>query len=167
MKKTLVVLLTLLLALPACAGAEATAEPAVAEITARGDGYTIVYDATEFSFYLVGVTVGGDLLVPTQDAPSPVYMLVSRVEDMQAEQASFAGNGYADAGEATLASGLSARVYTLERSGVDYAAYLVEGESAAFCLLTVCSQQAEEYAAQLGNVVNSFAFAGETAQSAA
>ena len=113
------------------------------------------------------MTEGSDLLVPTQDAPSPVYMLVSRVEDMQAEQESFAGNGYADAGEATLASGLSARVYTLERSGVDYAAYLVEGESAAFCLLTVCSQQAEEYAAQLGNVVNSFAFAGETAQSAA
>ena len=51
--------------------------------------------------------------------------------------------------------------------GVDYAAYLVEGESAAFCLLTVCSQQAEEYAAQLEDVVNSFAFAGETAQSAA
>ena len=50
---------------------------------------------------------------------------------------------------------------------MDYAADLVEGESAAFCLLTVCSQQAEEYAAQLGNVVNSFAFAGETAQSAA
>ena len=113
------------------------------------------------------MTEGSDLLVPTQDAPSPVYMLVSRVEDMQAEQASFAENGYADAGEATLASGLSARVYTLERSGVDYAAYLVEGESAAFCLLTVCSQQAEEYAAQLEDVVNSFAFAGETAQSAA
>ena len=166
MKKLFAFVLVLLLALPAYAGAEEA--PAVAEtVLAQGDGYTLAYDATEFSFYLDGVTEGSDLLVPTQDAPSPVYMLVSRVEDMQAEQASFAGNGYADAGEATLASGLSARVYTLERSGVDYAAYLVEGESAAFCLLTVCSQQAEEYAAQLGNVVTSFAFAGETAQSAA
>ena len=166
MKKLFAFVLVLLLALPAYAGAEET--PAAAEtVLAQGDGYTLAHDATEFSFYLDGVTEGSDLLVPTQDAPSPVYMLVSRVEDMQAEQASFAGNGYADAGEATLASGLSARVYTLERSGVDYAAYLVEGEGAAFCLLTVCLQQAEEYAAQLEDVVNSFAFAGETAQSAA
>ncbi len=34
---------------------------------------------------------GTDLLVPTQDVVSPVYMLVSRVEDMEAEAASFAG----------------------------------------------------------------------------
>ena len=166
MKKLIAFVLVLLLALPAYAGAEET--PAAAEtVLAQGDGYTLAYDATEFSFYLDGVTEGSDLLVPTQDAPSPVYMLVSRVESVEAEKDSFTQEGYADAGMATLASGLSAQVYTLERSGVDYAAYLVEGESAAFCLLTVCSQQAEEYAAQLGNVVNSFAFAGETAQSAA
>ena len=166
MKKLFAFVLVLLLALPAYAGAEEA--PAAAEaVLAQGDGYTLAYDATDFSFYLDGVTEGSDLLVPTQDAPSPVYMLVSRVEDMPAEKASFAESGYADAGMATLASGLSAQVYTLERSGVDYAAYLVEGEGAAFCLLTVCSQQAEGYAAQLGEMVNSFAFAGETAQSAA
>ena len=108
MKKLFAFVLVLLLALPAYAGAEEA--PAAAEaVLAQGDGYTLAYDATEFSFYLDGVTEGSDLLVPTQDAPSPVYMLVSRVEDMQAEQASFAGNGYADAGEATLASGLPRR----------------------------------------------------------
>ena len=166
MKKLFAFVLVLLLALPVYAGAEEA--PAAAEtVPAQGDGYAIAYDAAAFAFYRDGVTEGTDLLVPTQDAPNPVYLLISRVEDMRSERDSFAENGYADAGEATLASGLSARVYTLERSGVDYAAYLVEGESAAFCLLTVCSQQAEEYAAQLGDVVNSFAFAGETAQSAA
>ena len=167
MKKTLALILTLLLVLPAYAGAEATVEPAAEQTAARGDGYTIAYDATAFSFYLDGVSDGCDLLVPTQDAPSPVYMLVSRVEDMQAERDSFTESGYADAGAATLASGLSAQVYTLERSGVNYAAYLIEGDGAAFCLLAVCSQQAEGYEAQLGEVVNSFAFAVEAPQEAA
>ena len=167
MKKTLALILTLLLVLPAYAGAEATVEPAAEQTAARGDGYTIAYDATAFSFYLDGVSDGCDLLVPTQDAPSPVYMLVSRVEDMQAERDSFTESGYADAGAATLASGLSAQVYTLERSGVNYAAYLIEGDGAAFCLLAVCSQQAEGYEAQLGEVLNSFAVAVEAPQEAA
>ena len=166
MKTFFAFVLVLLLALPAYAGAEET--PAAAEtVLAQGDGYTLAYDATEFSFYLDGVTEGSDLLVPTQDAPSPVYMLVSRVEDMQAERDSFTESGYADAGAATFASGLSAQVYTLERSGVNYAAYLIEGDGAAFCLLAVCSQQAEGYEAQLGEVVNSFAFAVEAPQEAA
>ena len=78
MKTFFAFVLVLLLALPACAGAEEA--PAAAEaVLAQGDGYTLAYDATEFSFYLDGVTEGSDLLVPTQDAPSPVYMLVSRV----------------------------------------------------------------------------------------
>ena len=107
MKTFFVFVLVLLLALPAYAGAEET--PAAAEtVLAQGDGYTLAYDATEFSFYLDGVTEGSDLLVPTQDAPSPVYMLVSRVENMQAEQASFAGNGYAESPEASVASPASA-----------------------------------------------------------
>ena len=40
---------------------------------------------------------------------------------------------------------------------VDYAAYLVEGEGAAFTLLTVCSTQAEDYALRLREVVDTFA----------
>ena len=81
MKKLFAFVLVLLLALPAYAGAEET--PAAAEtVLAQGDGYTLAYDATEFSFYLDGVTEGSDLLVPTQDAPSPVYMLVSRMEEL-------------------------------------------------------------------------------------
>ena len=50
MKKTLALILTLLLVLPAYAGAEATVEPAAEQTAARGDGYTIAYDATAFSF---------------------------------------------------------------------------------------------------------------------
>ena len=103
MKKLFAFVLVLLLALPAYAGAEET--PAAAEtVLAQGDGYTLAYDATEFSFYLDGVTEGSDLLVPTQDAPSPVYMLVSRVEDMEAEAASFAGEGTSGIGKAFIKS---------------------------------------------------------------
>ena len=164
MKKTLALILTLLLVLPAYAGAEATVEPAVEQTAARGDGYTIAYDATAFSFYLDGVSDGCDLLVPTQDAPSPVYMLISRLESVEAEKDSFTQEGYADAGETVLASGLSAHMYTLERSGVDYVCYIVEDGTAAFSMLTVCSQQAGDYAQPLRAVVDTFAFASETAQ---
>lgn len=163
MKKLFAFVLVLLLALPAYAGAEET--PAAAEtVLAQGDGYTLAYDATEFSFYLDGVTEGSDLLVPTQDAPSPVYMLISRLESVEAEKDSFTQEGYADAGETVLASGLSAHMYTLERSGVDYVCYIVEDGTAAFSMLTVCSQQAGDYAQPLRAVVDTFAFASETAQ---
>ena len=158
MKKTLALILTLLLVLPAYAGAEATVEPAAEQTAARGDGYTIAYDATAFSFYLDGVSDGCDLLVPTQDAPS------SRLESVEAEKDSFTQEGYADAGETVLASGLSAHMYTLERSGVDYVCYIVEDGTAAFSMLTVCSQQAGDYAQPLRAVVDTFAFASETAQ---
>ena len=53
-------------------------------------------------------------------------------------------------------SGQTARVFTLQRADVDYAAYLVEGEGAAFTLLTVCSTQAEDYALRLRKVVDTF-----------
>ena len=68
----------------------------------------------------------------------------------------FAGEGYADGGEIALLSGQTARVFTLQRADVDYAAYLVEGEGAAFTLLTVCSTQAEDYALRLREVVDTF-----------
>ena len=153
MKTLLASMLALLIALTACAGAEEAAPP---ETVAQGDGYTVTYDAAAFSFYRDGVVEGTDLLVPTQDVVSPVYMLVSRVEDMEAEAASFAGEGYADGGEIALLSGQTARVFTLQRADVDYAAYLVEGEGAAFTLLTVCSTQAEDYALRLREVVDTF-----------
>ena len=114
------------------------------------------FDAAAFAFYRDGVVAGTDLLVPTQDVVSPVYMLISRVEDMEAEAASFAGEGYADGGEIALLSGQTARVFTLQREDVDYVAYLVEGEGAAFTLLTVCSTQAEDYALRLREVVDTF-----------
>ena len=153
MKTLFASMLALLIALTACAGAEEAAPP---ETVAQGDGYTVTYDAAAFSFYRDGVVEGTDLLVPTQDVVSPVYMLVSRVEDMEAEAASFAGEGYADGGEIALLSGQTARVFTLQRADVDYVAYLVEGEGAAFTLLTVCSTQAEDYALRLREVVDTF-----------
>ena len=153
MKTLFASMLALLIALTACAGAEEAAPP---ETVAQGDGYTVTYDAAAFSFYRDGVVEGTDLLVPTQDVVSPVYMLISRVEDMEAEAASFAGEGYADGGEIALLSGQTARVFTLQRADVDYAAYLVEGEGAAFTLLTVCSTQAEDYALRLREVVDTF-----------
>ena len=153
MKTLFASMLALLIALTACAGAEEAAPP---EAVAQGDGYTVTYDASAFSFYRDGVVEGTDLLVPTQDVVSPVYMLVSRVEDMEAEAASFAGEGNADGGEIALLSGQTARVFTLQRADVDYAAYLVEGEGAAFTLLTVCSTQAEDYALRLREVVDTF-----------
>ena len=152
MKTLLVSLLALLVAMTACAAAE---EAAPTQTAAQGDGYALTFDAA-FAFYRDGVVAGTDLLVPTQDVVSPVYMLVSRVEDMEAEAASFAGEGYADGGEIALLSGQTARVFTLQRADVDYAAYLVEGEGAAFTLLTVCSTQAEDYALRLREVVDTF-----------
>ena len=101
MKKLFVCILALLFALTACAVAEEA--PALAETAAQGDGYTIAYDATAFAFYRDGVIEGTDLLVPTQDAVSPVYLLVSRVEDVQAEVDSFTGENYTDAGGTVLA----------------------------------------------------------------
>ena len=153
MKTLLVSLLALLVALTACAAAE---EAAPAQTVAQGDGYSVTFDAADFAFYRDGVIAGTDLLVPTQDVVTPVYMLLSRVEDMEAETASFAGEGYADGGEIALSSGRTARVFTLQRADVDYAAYLVEGEDAAFTLLTVCATQAEDYALRLREVVDTF-----------
>ena len=153
MKPLLVSLLALLVALTSCAAAE---EAAPAQTVAQGDGYSVTFDAADFAFYRDGVIAGTDLLVPTQDVVSPVYMLLSRVEDMEAETASFAGEGYADGGEIALSSGRTARVFTLQRADVDYAAYLVEGEDAAFTLLTVCATQAEDYALRLREVVDTF-----------
>ena len=153
LKTLLVSLLALLVALTACAAAE---EAAPTQTVAQGDGYALTFDAAAFAFYRDGVVAGTDLLVPTQDVVSPVYMLVSRVEDMEAEAASFAGEGYADGGEIALLSGQTARVFTLQRADVDYVAYLVEGEGAAFTLLTVCSTQAEDYALRLREVVDTF-----------
>ena len=158
MKTLLVSLLALLVALTACAAAE---EAAPTQTAAQGDGYALTFDAA-FAFYRDGVVAGTDLLVPTQDVVSPVYMLVSRVEDMEAEAASFAGEGYVDEGETALRSGQTARLFTLEREGVDYAAYLVEGEDTAFCLLTVCSAQAEDYALRLREVADTFALTPQT-----
>ena len=159
MKTLFASMLALLIALTACAGAEEAAPP---ETVAQGDGYTVTYDAAAFSFYRDGVVEGTDLLVPTQDVVSPVYMLISRVEDMEAEVASFAGEGYAGEGETALRSGQTARLFTLEREGVDYAAYLMEGENAAFCLLTVCSAQAQDYASRLREVADTFALTPQT-----
>ena len=153
MKTLLVSLLALLVALTSCAAAE---EAAPAQTVAQGDGYSVTFDAADFAFYRDGVIAGTDLLVPTQDVVTPVYMLLSRVEDMEAETASFAGEGYADGGEIALSSGRTARVFTLQRADVDYAAYLVEGEDAAFTLLTVCATQAEDYALRLREVVDTF-----------
>ena len=161
MKTLFASMLALLIALTACAGAEEAAPP---ETVAQGDGYTVTYDAAAFSFYRDGVVEGTDLLVPTQDVVSPVYMLISRLESVEAEKDSFTQEGYADAGETVLASGLSAHMYTLERSGVDYVCYIVEDGTAAFSMLTVCSQQAGDYAQPLRAVVDTFAFASETAQ---
>lgn len=156
MKKLFVCALTLLLTLPVCAGAETTSDPTLTQARGQGDGYAIAYDATAFSFYLDGVAEGVDLLVPTQDAISPVYLQISHLENAQDAMDDLAGEGYADAGEITLASGLRARTFTLTRSGVDYACYIVEGEGRAYSLLTVCSQAAEEYAQKLRAVTDTF-----------
>ena len=167
MKKLLMFVVCALLALPACAGAEASPTPAVEPARALGDGYAITYDPTEFSFYLDGVIEGTDLLVPTQDAVSPVYLMVSRIEDVQAEIDSFTGETYADAGEVALPSGLSARTFTLTRSGVDYACYIIEGENRAYSLLTVCSQEAAGYAELLRAVVDTFTLVDDVEEAAA
>ena len=45
---------------------------------------------------------------------------------------------------------------------MDYAAYLIEGENAAFCLLTVCSAQAQDYASRLREVADTFALTPQT-----
>lgn len=156
MKKLLIFVVCALLALPACAGAEASPTPSVEQIQALGDGYTMTYDPTAFSFYLDGVIEGTDLLVPTQDAASPVYLIVSRIEDVQAEIDSFIAENYVDGGEVALASGLNARMFTLSRSGVDYVCYIIEGEDRAYSLMTVCSQEAADYAERLRAVADTF-----------
>ena len=164
MKKLFVCILALLFALTACAVAEEA--PALTETAAQGDGYTIAYDATAFAFYRDGVIEGTDLLVPTQDAVSPVYLLVSRVEDVQAEVDSFTGENYTDAGGIVLASGLHARTFTLEREAVGYTAYIVENGDDAWCILCVCAQQEEAYAQRLLDVANTFAPAPEATPAA-
>lgn len=166
MKKLLMFVFCALLALPACAGAEATPVPAVEDVQALGDGYAMTYDPTAFSFYLDGVIAGTDLLVPTQDAASPVYLMVSRLEDVQAEIDSFTGETYADGGEVTLGSGLNARLFTLSRSGVDYVCYIIEGEGRAYSLMTVCSQEAADYAELLRAVVDTFTLVDAEAETA-
>ena len=166
MKKLLVFVFCALLALPACAGAEASPAPAVESTRALGDGYAISYDPTAFSFYLDGVIAGTDLLVPTQDAASPVYLMISRLEDVQAEIDSFTAEGYADQGEAALSSGLNARMFTLSRSGVDYTCYIIEGEGRAYSLMTVCSQDAAAYADLLRAVADSFTLVDEAEDTA-
>ena len=67
MKKLFAFVLVLLLALPAYAGAEET--PAAAEtVLAQGDGYTLAYDATEFSFYLDDSEIARRLKAPVNAA---------------------------------------------------------------------------------------------------
>ena len=93
--------------------------------------------------------------------------MVSRIEDVQAEIDSFTGETYADAGEVALPSGLSARTFTLTRSGVDYACYIIEGENRAYSLLTVCSQEAAGYAELLRAVVDTFTLVDDVEEAAA
>lgn len=157
MKKTLILTLCLLLALCACAAAEAgDAQADATAARALGDGYALTYDATALSYYRDGVMDGVDLVVPTQDVTSPAYLMISRLEDVQAELDSFTSEGYTDAGETALASGLSARTFTLTREEVNYRAYIVEGNGRAYTLMTVCASDSAQTEAQLTAVVNSF-----------
>ena len=157
MKRTLTLLILTLLALSACAGTAQEA-PAVEQTRAQGDGYALTYDATAMSFYRDGVTEGVDLIVPTQDVVSPAYLMISRLESVQAEQESLLENGYSDEGEIALASGLTAHAYAQPRSGVNYAAYILEQDGRAYSILTVCSQESPQTEAQLRAVVDTFAF---------